>query len=66
MLKIVCLLSFRFFSVLVTCLFEYGCDSKILKDSSIEQTWPNISSVEVRVSVETFPSNYMVAKVVPP
>ena len=32
-----CCLSFRDFSVIITWLVKYGCDSKVWKDSSIEQ-----------------------------
>ena len=35
--KTICGLSFRVFSVVITWLVKYGRDSKIWKDSSIEQ-----------------------------
>ena len=39
--KTICHLSFKVFSVVITGLVKYGCDSKIWKDSSIEQISAN-------------------------
>ena len=39
--KTICRLSFRVFSVVITWLVKYGRDSKIWKDSSIEQISAN-------------------------
>ena len=35
--KTICCMSFRVFSVVITWLVKYGHDSKIWKDSSVEQ-----------------------------